>query len=162
MRYTNEMQVKQELGIDTWRELSKDKVLGFAAMMPDMDAELAQKIFDQFPNFKEMATDVVEAMENTHKATLAANGRSVDHVHDAYREIRAIITAELDRDHLTFEERRWLIEQIQETGRQQFLKDSENKGFLESTLGKVVVGAGTVVAVGLAALGGRVLDQRNR
>ena len=57
---------------------------------------------------------------------------------------------------------RWgvAIEQMQDTARQQFAKDSENKRFLDSALGKVVMGAGGAVALGLAALGGRVVEQR--
>lgn len=160
MRYSNELAIKRELGIDTWRELSKDKFLRFVAMMPDMDTDVALKVIEQFPSFKEFASDVVDAMESAYGSTLSVNERSGDQVHDAYREIRAILRAELDKGELSWEERRWLIEQIQETGRQQFSKDSENKRFLDSTLGKVVMGAGGVAALGLAALGGRVLEQR--
>lgn len=160
MRYSSEMEIKRELGIDTWRELSKDKLLRFAAMMPDMDTEVALKVVEQFPSFKEFAVDVVKAMETAHESTLTANARSGNEVHEAFKDIRAVLKTELDKDDLLWEQRRWIIEQIQETGRQQFDKDSENKRFLDSTLGKVVVGAGGVVALGLAALGGRVLEQR--
>lgn len=160
MRYSNELEIKRELGINTWRELSKDKLLRFAAMMPNMDTEVALKVVEQFPNFKDFAVDVIDAMETAHESTLKTNERSGDHVHDAYRDIRTILKAELDKGELTWDQRRWLVEQIQETGRQQFSKDSENKRFLDSVLGKVVVGAGGIVVLGLVALGGRVLEQR--
>lgn len=160
MRYDNEREVKRELGIDTWRELSRDKFLQFVAMMPAMDTEVALKAVEQFPSFKDFAVDVVDAMEAAYESTLKANEQSSDHVHAAYQDIRGILKAELDKGELTWDQRKWLVEQIQETGRQQYIKDSENKRFLDSALGKVLVGAGGVVALGLAALGGRVLEQR--
>ena len=160
MTYSNEADVKRALGIDTWRELSKDKMLTFAALMPDMDTELALKVIEQFPNFREFAGEVVEVMEGAQDATIASNERSGDQVHDALRDIRGILKGELDKGDLPWEHRRWVIEQIQETGRLQFNKDSENKRFLDSVLGKVVLGAGGITALGLAALGGRVLEQK--
>lgn len=40
MKYDSEEAVKKALGIETWRNLSKDKIVRFAAMMPDMDTEV--------------------------------------------------------------------------------------------------------------------------
>lgn len=87
MTYSNEAEVKRALGIDTWRELSKDKMLTFAALMPDMDTELALKVIEQFPNFREFAGEVVEVMEGAQDATIASNERSGNQVHDALRDI---------------------------------------------------------------------------
>lgn len=39
MKYKNEIQIKKAMGIESWRNLSRDKVIRFAAMMPDMDKE---------------------------------------------------------------------------------------------------------------------------
>lgn len=160
MGYSNEAEIKRALGIDTWRELSRDKMLTFAALMPDMDTEVALKVIEQFPSFRDFAGDVVDVMEGAQDATIASNERSDDQVHDALREIREILKGELDKGDLPWEHRRWVIEQIQETGRLQFSKDSENKRFLDSILGKVVLGVGGIAALGLAALGGRAFDQK--
>lgn len=160
MEYKNELEIKQALGIDSWRELSKDKMVRFYGMLPDMDKELALKVVEQFPSFKEFAQTAVESMETSHRSTLDSNERSGHHAHDAYRDVRTALKAELDRDDVTWEQRQWIIEQMQDTARQQFAKDSENKRFLDSALGKVVVGAGGAVAVALAALGGRIVEQR--
>jgi hypothetical protein len=40
MKYKNEIQIKKAMGIESWRNLSRDKVIRFAAMMPDMDKRL--------------------------------------------------------------------------------------------------------------------------
>ncbi|GAA1880999.1 hypothetical protein [Lapillicoccus jejuensis] len=160
MDYTSDLEIRRQLGIDNWRELSKDKMLRFMAMMPDMQTDVALKVIEQFPSFKDFAAGAIDALGNAHDSTIEANNESSLHVHDAYREIRSMLMTELDRDDMTWDQRKWIVEQIQETGRRQFEKDSENKRFLDSTLGRVVSVAGGIVAIGAAALGGRALGQR--
>ncbi|MGO4459457.1 hypothetical protein AB4039_19495 [Streptomyces sp. M-16] len=159
MRYKNEDDVKQALGIDSWRNLSKEKMIRFAAMMPDMDTEVALKIVEQFPVFKDFAMGIVGVMEKAHESTLSANKKSQKYFHRACQEIRDILKRELDRGDLGWEERKYIIERIQETGRMEFEKDSENKRFLDGMLKKVVVGVGAVAALGVAFVGGKVIAE---
>lgn len=157
MGYNSEVEIKQALGIETWRNLSKDKMIRFAAMMPDMDTEVALKIIEQFPVFKDFAVDVVDSMEKAQEATLSANVQSQDYVHRAFQDIREILKGELNKDDLSWEKRKYIIEQIQETGRQEFHKDSENKQFLDGVLNKVLVGAGSALLAGLVFVGAKVM-----
>lgn len=157
MKYANEVEIKQALGIDSWRNLSKDKMIRFAAMMPDMDKEVALKIIEQFPTFKDFAVNVVNSMEKAQEAALSDNRQSQDNVHRAFQEIREILKGQLSKDDLSFEEWKYLIEQIQETGRQEFQKDSENKRFLDGVLGKALLGAGGALAAGLVFIGAKVI-----
>ncbi|MEU1792259.1 hypothetical protein ABZ553_41565 [Streptomyces sparsogenes] len=159
MRYKNEAEIMQALGIDSWRNLSKDKMIRFAAMMPDMDTEVALKIVEQFPVFKDFAKDAVDAMEKAHQSTLSANKQSQKHVHRAFREIREILKGELSKDDLSWEEKKFLIEQIQETGRLEFQKDSENKKFLDAALRKVMVGAGAAIGLAVVFVGGKLIAE---
>ncbi|WP_033821819.1 hypothetical protein [Kitasatospora sp. MBT63] len=159
MGYKNEAEIKQVLGIESWRNLSKDKMIRFAAMMPDMDTEVALKIVEQFPAFKEFAKDVVAAMETAHESTLSANKQSQDYVHRSLQEIRAALTSELGRDGLSWDEKKFLIEQIQETGRLAYQKDSENKQFLAKALKTVAVSAAAALALGVAFVGGKVMAE---
>ncbi|MGY3200471.1 hypothetical protein [Streptomyces sp. TE5632] len=155
----NEAEIMQALGIESWRNLSKDKMIRFAAMMPDMDTEVALKIVEQFPVFKDFAKDAVDAMEEAHESTLSANKQSQEHVHRAFQEIRETLKGELSKDDLSWEQKKFLIEQIQETGRLEFQKDSENKKFLDGVLKKVVVGAGAALALGVVFVGGKVMAE---
>ncbi|GAA0346900.1 hypothetical protein NE235_10060 [Actinoallomurus spadix] len=159
MRYNNEAEIMQALEIESWRNLSKDKMIRFAAMMPDMDTEVALKIVEQFPTFKEFARDTVDAMERAHESTLSANKQSQEYVHQALQEIRAILKGELDKDDLTWEQRKFIIERIQETGRMDFQKDSENKKFLDAVFNKALIGAGVAIALGVAFVGGRLVAE---
>jgi hypothetical protein len=159
MGYKNEAEIKQALGIESWRNLSKDKMIRFVAMMPDMGTEVALKIVEQFPVFKDFAMDAVDAMKKTHESTLSANKESQENVHRAFQEIRGILKGELDKGDLSWEERKHIIELIQETGRLESQKDSENKQFLDRASTKVILGAGVVVALGVAFVGGRVMAE---
>ena len=42
MIYRNEDELKKALQISSWKNLSKDKLVGFVSMMPDMDTEQLQ------------------------------------------------------------------------------------------------------------------------
>ncbi|MFD9541405.1 hypothetical protein [Streptomyces sp. NPDC060022] len=159
MKYKNEAEIKKVLGIESWRNLSKDKMIRFAAMMPNMDTEVALKIVEQFPAFKDFAKDAVSAIERAHESTLSANSPSQEHVHRACQDIRDILKGELNKDGLSWEEKKFLIEQIQETARLQFQKDSENKQFLDGALKKVLVGATAALALSVAFVGGRVMAE---
>ena len=153
----NEDEVKRRLGIETWRNLSKDKMLRFAAMMPDIDTEVALKIVEQFPAFTAFALDAVKVMEQAHAATLSVNDRSQDRVYQALQEIREILKGELDRNDLSWDERKFLIEQIQETGKLAFKKDSESKHFLDGLLKTVGMVGIAALALGVVFVGGKMM-----
>lgn len=157
--YRNEAEIKQALGIESWRNLSKAKMIRFAMMMPDMDAELALKVIEQFPAFAEFATGVVGAMKKMHKSTLLANKQSQDRFHQSCEEMREILKVELSKDGLSFDEKKYFIEQIQATLKMEYQKDTENKQFLDGALKKLLVGVAFVGALGVAFVGGKVVAE---
>ena len=48
---TTEEQVKAAIGISDWRHLSKDKLMNFVSVLPNVDSEVAIRIIEQFPEF---------------------------------------------------------------------------------------------------------------
>ncbi|MFF4650884.1 hypothetical protein [Streptomyces sp. NPDC001380] len=157
MRYKSEDEIKQALGIETWRHLSKDKMIRFAAMMPDMGTEVALKIVEQFPTFKDFATGVIGAVEKAHESTLSSNNQSQDHFYQACQQTREILRGELDKDYLSPEDKKFVIEQLMELARMEFCKDSESKQFLDAGLKRVLAVAGVALALGVAFVGGKVI-----
>jgi hypothetical protein len=159
MKYSDESEIKRELGIRSWGNLPKGKMIKFVAMMPDIDPDVALKIVEQFPEFKEFAMDGVDAMKKAHDSTLTANTQSQDQVYQALQEIREVLKGELDRDGLTEEQRRYLVEQTMETGRMAFQKDTESKQYLDGLLNKVLVGVGAALVLGVAFVGGKLMGE---
>lgn len=152
MQTVSEEEAKEKLGIDSWKNISKEKVIEFGAMMPEMDKEVVLKIVEQFPEFTKFAGEVVDSMEEMYKATVKANADSQDEVLNAYKEIRVILKDELGRnDDYSPEERIHILNMIMETGEKESKKDSENKEFLFGlfkTAGKIAGGiAGGVIVV---------------
>jgi len=162
MQTLNEEQIKKKLGIDSWRNISKDKVIKFAAMMPEMDKEVAIKIIEQFPEFAKFANEVVDTLEEEYKTTIKANADSQEEVFKAFREIREILKDELKRDGLSPEERMDILHMIMETGDKVSEKDSENKEFLPGLFKIAVNGAEVALVAALVFIGGKVLLERGQ
>jgi hypothetical protein len=156
MGYKNEAEIKQALGIESWRHLSKDKMFRFVAMMPDMDTEVALKIVEQFPVFKEFAKGAVDVMEKAYESALLANEQSQKQFYQALQDAMESIKGELGKDGLNWEQKRYLIEKIHEFLRLASLKDTENKQFLDRQLAKKVFAVGAVLALCVAFVGRKI------
>lgn len=159
---SSEDDVKKALGIDSWRNLSKDKIMRFAAMMPDMDKEVALSIVAQLPTFTRFALDTLNFLERAKISTEDANELSQENAHAAYRDVRAVLKGELDRDDLSPEDRMRILDSVMETADKEAAKDSENKRFLTDLFTKSAVAAGAVVAAGLVFVGGKVMIEQQQ
>ncbi|MFD0435273.1 hypothetical protein [Streptomyces chartreusis] len=153
----NESAVKRKLGISNWRNLSKDKVLKFAAAMPDMATEVRLKLIDQFPAFKDLGKADIDAVAEAHKSTLAANENSQNHFYKASQDQRDALQADLGRDDLSWAQREALHDRLDENVRRVDDKDSQNKQFLGAGM-KVMAAAGAA-ALGLSVVfvGGKLV-----
>ena len=155
MKYKTDLDVKKALGIDSFRNLSKENVMKFAAMMPDMDREVALKIIEQFPEFKAFALDAVGVMEKMQENALASNSESQAHVHQALADVRAILKGQLDDSELTWEQKKEILDLIMETARLESAKDSENKQFLKDVTKYAIGAVAGAIALGVVYVGGR-------
>jgi len=155
MKYKNEAQVLKKLGLESWRNLSKEHVVRFAAMMPEMDREVALRIVEQFPQFKEFALGALDILERGLESALEKNQASQEHVHSAFRAVREILQGELGREDVGPADRMVILEMIMETARLESDKDSENKRFLESLTKVAAASVVAVVTLGLVFLGGK-------
>ncbi|MGW2022066.1 hypothetical protein [Streptomyces decoyicus] len=155
----NEAKIKRALGIPSWRHLSKDKVVKFVAMMPDIGTEVRLKIVEQFPAFKDLAANSVDSVKQAHKSTLSANEKSQEHFHQASQQHRDSLKEELSRDDLSCEQRQFLHQLFQQNVDQEFQKDSETKQFLERGLRTVAVSAGAAIALSAVFVGARIMGE---
>ena len=150
MRYSSEVEVKEVLGIESWRNLSKDTFLRFLATMPEIDREVALKLIGQIPEITTFARVALDDAAKAYDAALTSNARSQEMVHQVHLERLAILKAELAKD-LSPEERMRVLDDIRDVNSSAFLKDTENKNFLaeqfDKRLAVVVVVAATLAAV---------------
>jgi len=141
-RTLSEQQVLKKLKIDDFRHLTKDKVVAMASMLDKMDPEVAKKALEQFPNFSATMKEVVAEYKGTLDNLLKENGASVKSFYDTCDAILSSLQKELERDNLSFEERKYVIDKMMDVAQMKGMKDTEDKKFLK-----------TMAAFGLAAVG---------
>lgn len=150
MRYTSEVDVKEVLGIESWRNLSKDTFLRFLAAMPEIDREVALQLIGQIPEITMFAKVALDDAAKAYDGLLASNARSMEMDHLIRMERLAILRAELDKD-LSPEVRLRVLHDIRDVHESADQKDTENKKFLSEQFEKRL-GAGLVVAASVAAV----------
>lgn len=155
MTLRSEDDVKKALNIDSWRNLSKDKLLTFVAEMPQMDHEVALKVIEQFPDFKSLVGETLNSFEQRYESAQKFSWKSQKKVHEAFQSYRETLNRELGRDNLSVEERFSILEMLRQAVAMEFEKDSEHKAFTV----KLVTIAATVgvaaIGTAIAALGGK-------
>jgi hypothetical protein len=161
MKYNNENQIKEALGIESWRNLPKDKILQFSAMMPEMDNEVMMKIIDQFPEFRIFAKEILDNAETTFLEALKANQSNQENLHQSFTELRSLIAKELSQEGVSFEEKKYYIEKVMECLNIENKKDSENKVWISKITTKALMTAGGLVLAAIVFVGGKVILGKN-
>lgn len=129
-KLVNENDVKSALNIDSFRNLSKDKIMEFVSLIPNMDKDIAMAIINQFPAYSEMAKCMVEQLTATCDSAIAENTTSQNTVYQAYRKILNDLGDILKRDDITAEERDSISSKMIEVADKMATKDTESKNFL--------------------------------
>lgn len=160
-RSLTEQKVLKKLGIDDFRHLTKDKVITMASMLDRMDPEVAKKAIEQFPEFAHTRKDILQDYKQTLDKALDENSESVKSYYSSCDAIITSLQKELDKENLSFDEKRYIIDKMIEVNKMKGEKDSENKKFI-ATL--AVIGAaaiGTVAGVLASAIGGNTKIEMN-
>jgi len=156
VKYNSEDEIKKALGIQTWRNLSHANVTRFAAMMPDMDKEVALKIVEQLPEFTDFALGVVNVIQKAQEAAYADNKQSMAQVYQAWQETREILKGQLALEDLQWEERKYILDLLMEAARQVSAKDSENKQWLKDIYKWIPLVGSAAMLMAVVYVGGKV------
>lgn len=160
MKYKNELQIKKALGIESWRNLSRDKVIRFAAMMPDMDKEVMLGIIQQFPEFTKYGNDLLESLRETVQATIDKNSEDYRMSLAIISETQAICKEQLRRTDISSEERVLIWNNLLEVTKMVPEMDRDNKKFYEYINNKYVKATAAALLSALVFIGGKIaLDQ---
>ena len=143
-----EKQVLKKLDIPDFRHLSKEKIMKFASMLPNMDPEVAKKALEQFPEFAKNTKEILIDYKETLERGIESNDKSILACYDISKSIINSLQNELDKETLSGEDRKYIISQMLEVSKMMNDKDSENKKFL---MGLAVI-AGIVATSAIGAL----------
>lgn len=150
----SEQQVKDVLQIDSFRNLSKDKVMEFISLIPNMDKEVAISIINQFSAYSDMAKNMIGELRLLCETALKENTGSQKDAIAAYIKILDQLAEMLKKEDITREEREYITNKMLEVADKIATKDSENKEFLmdivkcgAGLVGMVIVAGATILGV---------------
>lgn len=149
MKYTNESQVMDKLGIKSWRNLSKERFLEYIAVIPDVSEEVRLKIIEKLPECISFTKELVATMRVQHEKTLNENSKNTDGIINSLNAIQKSLDKISDRPELTFEDIKYICDKQMEIAKLYNELDKRNKDFLKYIWGGVVIfGIGVLAFIG--------------
>ena len=127
---TNEQQVLDALHINSFRNISKQKIMDFISLVPSMDSEKAIAIINQFPNYVDFAKHMVDQLTVTSNQIIISSEERNRIVLFAYRRILVDLGEILKRDDINQEDRDKISRQMIEIADKMSVIDAENKKHL--------------------------------
>ncbi|MCD8368662.1 MAG: hypothetical protein LUC48_11740 [Clostridiales bacterium] len=152
-RYVSEQAVKRALKIDTFRNLSKEKVMQFASMLPYMDKDVATAIINQFPVFADFGKIAVNSYMEQCDKLLESNNKSQAAVIHGYQTILDALVKRMDNPNITEDEVASITESMIEIADKIEEADLQNKKFLERMGTRIAFFALAAIAVLSAGVG---------
>lgn len=159
-RYVSENAVKRALKIDSFRNLSKDKIMQFASMIPYMDKEVAIAIINQFPIFADFGKTAISSYMQMCDNILEKNRESQAAVIQGYQTILNALAKRMEAENITEEERKSITEDMILVADKIAQADLQNKKFLERQGTKIlwgILGVAALIGTGIginSAIGG--------
>lgn len=145
-------EVKNALKIDSFRNLSKDKIMEFVSLIPNMDKEVAIKIIEQYPAFAKLSESMVAQLNKMCDTALEKNEESQRLTIQAYKQILDELSNQLHMEDISKEEREKITKQMIEIADKISVKDTESKAFIDK-----MVKYSTGFAIGALVLGAAIL-----
>ncbi len=152
-RYVSENAVKRALKIDTFRNLSREKIMQFASMIPYMDKEVAIAIINQFPTFADFGKTAVSCYMQMCDNILEKNKESQIAVIQSYQTILAALAKKMDTDDITEKERKAITEDMISAADKIAEIDLQNKKILDKLVTKSLWAMLGVMAILGAGIG---------
>ena len=149
----SEAQVKDALQINSFREISKAKLMEFVSLIPSMDKDIALAVIGQFPSYTASAKVMVEQLNTMCAGLLTENMDSRSSYIGAYKGILDSLQNLLKRDDLNADEREYITGQMLLVADKLADKDTENKKFLAELLKYGSCTVGSALILGAAILG---------
>lgn len=149
----SEKDVLKKLDIQDFRDITKDKVMGFVSILPNMDTEVAKKAIEQFPEFIKFSTEAFKDYRGVLEKTLDANEKSSKDCFNMYEKVLSILEKCSLKEDISFEEKKYYFDKMFEIIQMVEKKDSENKAFYQKVINAGATVLVAIVGIGAAAIG---------
>lgn len=148
----SEEQVKKALQIDLFRNLSKEKIMEFASLIPHMDKDVAIAIINQFPIYAESSHNMIEQYNMMCDKVLQSNDDSRKDAVMAYKTILDDLSALLKQDGITPEQQEKITDKMILVADKISDLHEDNRNSLER-----IIKCGTTLISGALLLGAVIL-----
>ncbi len=145
--------VKKALDIESFPNISKDKIIEFVSLIPNMDRDVAMKIIEQFPAYTEYAGAMIAQLNTLCDNALKSNDASQRDTIQSYKKLLDDLGELLKKDNLTAEERNSISDKMLTVADRISAKDTENKEFISGLVKAGVPIIGGALLLGAAILG---------
>ena len=149
-----EQEVLKKLNVKDFRHMSKDKVIAaFSSMLPNMSPEVALKVLEQFPSYAQTMTEIAAQYKDVLVKAVESDSGSTQQSIEICQTIIDVLKSQLDKDDISFEERKLYVEQMQQTARIVQEINAEHHSFLMKCIGYgllaiAIVGGGLATTLG--------------
>lgn len=152
----SEDRVKEILGIDDFRRMTKSGAIEFVSMMSQMEPEVALKALEQFPNLARTAASWASDYKETMVKALDVSADESKHVLASLQATLDQLNSRLGRDDLSTEDLKVIVDGI--CGIQEMVlrlhEGNQKHGINVLQMGvSALVVLGAIVLVGLGASG---------
>ena len=152
-KLVTENDVKKALAIEDFRSISKEKIMEFVSLIPNMDKDVALSIIGQFPTYKDFAVSTVTLLKDMCDSALEKNDLSQQETISAYRKILDDLGEILKKEDISAEERDSISDKMIMIADKIALKDTENKNFIAGLIKYGVPVIGAALVIGASILG---------
>lgn len=152
-KYLSEDAVKRALKIDSFRNLSKDRIMQFVSMIPYMDKEVAIAIINQFPTFADFGKTAISTYSQMCEDILEKNKESQAAAIQGHQKILDALSERMKQENVSEEERKAITNDMVSVADKIAEIDFQNKKFLDRMSTKVLAALTIIVALIGGALG---------
>lgn len=115
-RPLSEQQALEKLGVNSFREISKNNILDFMSTLPDMDREVAIKALEQFPEFSKCTISALSDYKEMLLSALENEKTGHESACEAYMITINSLKKLLETDNLSFNQKMKIAEKMNELG----------------------------------------------
>ena len=161
--YMTEAEALTMLGIPSFQMMTKEKMGKFASVYSQMHPEVAKKCIEQFPEFANTTREYLDQYKEVVVTSMQSNDQSMNAYYANTKNMIDALIPLLQNDNLSFEDKKYVIEEIDKIQERMGAKDTENKKFhinMSVIVSTAVVGLGTALISALLGKNQKTLSSK--
>lgn len=151
----NEKTALELLNVNSFREVSKDKILDFMSLLPGMEPEVAKSALDQFPQFASCASKALGEFKNLAEQAILSSDDDLTAMLKCRLSTIEILSQMLEDDDLTFEQKMMVANIMTQLNIMNSEDVRQNYRFKSDTMEMVLTLFIVVIGAAVVLLGGR-------